>query len=57
VRCSCGEYAGQLIDNYTVNPKTGRIWEGLEETSKPLTSKRLDALRKAMMRRNPPSPR
>ena len=45
VRCGCTDYAGQLIDNYTVNPKTGQIWEGFEDTGKPLTSKRLDAVR------------
>jgi len=47
VRCTCTEYAGKLIDNYTVNPKTGQIWEGFEDTGKPLTSKRLDAVRRA----------
>lgn len=52
VRCGCGSNAGQLIDNYTVNPDTGQIWEGLEEEGKPLTSKRLDALRKSMTRQN-----
>ena len=47
VRCGCTDYAGQLVDNYTVDPRTGRIWEGFEDTGKPLTSKRLDAVRKA----------
>jgi hypothetical protein len=48
VRCTCGEYAGQLIDNYMVNPRTGQIWEGLEEDGKPLASKRLNKLRQRM---------
>ena len=48
VRCSCGQGAAQLIDNYMVDPTTGKIWEGLEETGTPLHSKRLDALRKSM---------
>ncbi len=47
VRCGCSASAGQLIDNYTVNPKTGQIWEGFEDAGKPLTSKRLDAVRRA----------
>jgi hypothetical protein len=47
VRCTCGEYRAALIDNYMVNPRTGQIWERLEEEGKPLESKRLDALRKA----------
>src|ERR1700729_4670845 len=45
VRCECGEYGGQLIDNYMVNPATGKIWEGLNETGAALHSKRLDALK------------
>jgi hypothetical protein len=49
VRCGCGEYAGQLIDNYMVNPATGKIWEGLEESGTALHSKRLDALKKQML--------
>jgi len=59
VRCGCGEYAGALIDNYSVNPKTGKIWEGFEEDGKAFVSKRLRALRTAMIRRNsicPPTP-
>jgi hypothetical protein len=52
VRCGCGAYAGQLIDNYMVNPQTGKIWEGLEEDGRPLTSKRLDTLRKQMFKQN-----
>jgi hypothetical protein len=47
VRCTCGEYRAALIDNYMVNPRTGQIWEGLEEEGKPLESKRLNGLRKA----------
>jgi len=50
VRCGCGEYGGQLIDNYMVNPATGKIWEGLNETGATLHSKRLDALKKQMLR-------
>jgi hypothetical protein len=50
VRCGCGEYAGQLIDNYMVNPRTGQIWEGLEEKGKPFASTRLDRLRQQMFR-------
>jgi hypothetical protein len=49
VRCECGEYGGQLIDNYMVNPVTGKIWEGLNETGTALHSKRLDALKKQML--------
>ena len=49
VRCECGEYGGQLIDNYMVNPATGKIWEGLNETGAALHSKRLDALKKQML--------
>jgi hypothetical protein len=48
VRCACTEYAGQLIDNYTVNPKNGSIWQGMEETGVPLTSDRLDVVRQAI---------
>jgi hypothetical protein len=49
VRCECGRYGGQLIDNYMVNPVTGKIWEGLNESGAALHSKRLDALRKQML--------
>jgi len=52
VRCECGPYGGQLVDNYMVNPNTGQIWEGLEEEGTPLVSKRLDSLRKQMFRQN-----
>jgi hypothetical protein len=50
VRCTCGDYTGALVDNYMVNPTTGAIWEGLEETGEAIQSKRLDALRKRMLR-------
>jgi hypothetical protein len=33
-----------------VNPATGKIWEGLNETGATLHSKRLDALKKQMLR-------
>ena len=52
VRCGCGKYAGQLIDNYMVNPRTGQIWEGLEEHGKPFVSKRLGILRQHMLTQN-----
>jgi hypothetical protein len=52
VRCGCGEYTGQLIDNYMVNPRNGQIWEGLEETGKPFSSKRLNVLRQQMFKQN-----
>lgn len=49
VRCGCGAYGGQLIDNFVVNPVTGKIWEGPEETGVELRSKRLDGLTRPML--------
>jgi len=49
VRCSCGEYAGTLIENYVINPVTAMIWEGLDDQGSALHSKRLSALRNKLL--------
>jgi hypothetical protein len=52
VRCGCTDAAGQLVDNFTVNPLRAEIREGLEPDGPLLRSKRLDALRRQLIRTN-----
>lgn len=43
-------------ENYAVNPKTGQIWRGFDDTGTPLTSKRLDDVRQAIFKESLATP-